>query len=81
MKKQSRVCVAMDEEVRRYELDLHAMVVELIEALAERDYHTLEHTPEQVWRFETRWSRGAAYGEIGSTLYSLVDVHLRELEP
>ncbi len=71
----------MDEEVRRYELDLHAMVVELIEALAERDYHTLEHTPEQVWRFETRWSRGAAYGEIGSTLYSLVDVHLRELEP
>lgn len=71
----------MDEEVRRYELDLHAMVVELIEALVERGYRTLEHTPEQVWRFETRWSRGAAYGEIGSMLYTLVDVHLRRLEP
>ncbi|MDQ2743293.1 MAG: hypothetical protein M3Z66_13510 [Chloroflexota bacterium] len=71
----------MDEEVRRYELDLLAMAVELIEALAERGYHTLEHTPEQVWRFETRWSRGAAYGEIGSMLYTLVDVHLRQLEP
>jgi len=71
----------MKEQVQRYELDLHAMVVELIEALAERGYHTLEHTPEQVWRFETRWSRGAAYGEIGSMLYTLVDVHLRQLEP
>ncbi len=71
----------MKQEVQRYELDLHALVIELIQALAERGYHTLEQTPEQVWRFETRWSRGAAYGEIGSMLYSLVGVHLRELEP
>ena len=70
----------MDEQVQRYELDLRALAAELIEALAERGYHTLEHTPEQVWRFETRWSRGAAYGEIGSMLYSLMGVHLRQLE-
>lgn len=70
----------MDERVHRYELDIEALLSELQTLLAARGYHTAESENTGIWRFETRWGRGAAYGEIGSTIYGLISARLRELE-
>jgi hypothetical protein len=70
----------VDERVHRYELDIDALISELQTLLAARDYHTVDSGNTGTWIFETNWGRGAAYGEVGSVLYSLLSVHLRELD-
>lgn len=70
----------MDEHLHQYELDISHMMSELAEQLSARGYCTLDGSDAAKWVFETRWRRGAAYGEIGSVLYGLVADALRELE-
>jgi hypothetical protein len=70
----------VDERIHRYELDIEALWSELQALLAARGYHTVDSGDTDTWIFETHWGRGAAYGEIGSTLYGLVSARLRELD-
>lgn len=56
------------------------MISELQDLLSDRGYRTLEPGAGDTWVFETHWGRGAAYGEIGSTLYGLVAEKLRAIE-
>lgn len=70
----------MHNSPHQYELDMRVMMDRLGQELERNGYVVTQTVPGAVWRFETRWSRGAAYGEIGSLLYYLVSQCLREIE-
>ena len=69
----------MEERLHRYELDLDTLMAELDAVLQDHGYG-VEHVEGGVWRFQTHWGRGAAYGEIGSLFYNLVARLLREVD-
>lgn len=68
----------MDEHLHRYELHVNGMMSALERILSDRGYRTEQHG--ESWVFETRWGRGAAYGEIGSLLYGILSEQLREID-
>jgi hypothetical protein len=70
----------MDAEINCYELDMAPLMAELARQLESHGYIVSEPSPGRVWRFETRWSRGAAYGEIGSLMYGLVANRLKPID-
>lgn len=69
----------MDGEVHVYELDMNAVMSRLAAGLEQHGY-TVSQTGDNVWSITTEWTRGAAYGEIGSSLYQLVSQCLTEIE-
>lgn len=66
--------------MHRYELDVEALMAALESLLQDRGYRTVDRGPDGRWIFETRWGRGAAYGEIGSAIYGLIADRLQELD-
>ncbi len=53
-------------------------MVEVATYLRDNGYTVSRQDGGGVWRFETRWGRGAAYSEIGSLLYTITGLLLRE---
>lgn len=70
----------MDEKIHCYELDMQPLMAELARHLEAHGYTVTESVPGKVWRFETFWNRGAAYGEIGSLMYGLVATELKSVD-
>ena len=74
------MAATMDDEIHVYELDVADLLAELRDRLGPRGYQVTSCDGDRLWRFETRWRRGSAYGEIGSLIYSLIALKLREIE-
>jgi hypothetical protein len=70
----------VDGAMHRYRLDVSDLMHGLRAILADRGYEIQVDADGGAWIIETRWSRGAACGEIGSVLYALITDTLTEVE-
>jgi hypothetical protein len=68
----------VDRREHTYILDLNHLMETLAGELASRGYSFIKTGEAGVWHVRTRWPHGAAYGEIGGLIYSVLATDLQE---